>query len=250
MGIAISYSGSLNDVASLDHLIADVRLFSQAAGWKFDELTDIISGIAQTTPEDFMEEQEERKSTPVEEWPEEETFREGPLTMRFDSKNPNLIEDVCRGIMVHPPDTESFLLTFDLKGRLCKYVNLPHNMVKGKFKDLTHYLCFPLFCKTWDVEQHIALCVLLKMLRNKYIENLQVFDDTDYYTTGDVSKLRDGHTMMAGLIGALKNNPGFLTGLLKAAGMSDEEVKGATMLPSEIEVTHPPATKAKKNTVH
>ena len=260
MGIVISYKGTLDDIARLDNLIADARLFCQQTGWEYTEVNEHISGIAMGSPEDFMGDHEETKPqlTPkqLEEWPEEETFRSGSLTLRFDSKNPDLLEEIWRGIVAHPPGTESLALTFDGRGRLCNYVELPRNCVKGALRDLKHYFCFPLFCKTTgETKQHIAICVLLKMMRDKYIGDLDVHDETGYFETGDLTKLREGHAVMAGLISAVKNNPEFLKAVLKAAGVDKKDAETAVLLPTEFRRTVPENTsespvKPKKPSIH
>ena len=181
MGIVINYSGTMNDMAQIDGLIADVREFCEKAGWPFDEVADPISGVALMTPEDFMGGRS-RKKTNRNNWPEEDVFRKGGMTIFFDSKNPILLEETLRGIMAHPPGTDSLMLTFDGKGRLCNYSPLPQDCVRGRLRDLTHYFCFPLFCKTTgETEQHMAICLLLRMLRDRYIKDLKVDDETGFF---------------------------------------------------------------------
>lgn len=252
MGICIGYRGTLNDMASIENLISDVRLFCQQVGWEFDEVSDPISGIAMGTADDFMgRPKKQAKSVPVEEWPEEETTRMGGLTLHFDSKNPLFIEETWRGIIAHPPETESLAITFDGKGRLCQYRPVSDKWVKGPMKGHKHFLCFPLFCKTsGEVDQHIAICMLLKMLRRRYIRNLKVDDDTDYFKTGDMAKLQESHGIMAGLIGAIQRDPAFLKGILKAAGVEDAAAEGAVLLPEGIMQKPMPARKTKKATIH
>jgi hypothetical protein len=235
MGIVISFRGTLDDISRLDSLVADVRKFCGHAGWEFDEISEQISGIAMGTADDFMGGRRKKKTVDYENWPEEETFRMGSLTLRFDSKNPTMIEEPWRGIIAHPPGTESLSLTFDGKGRLCHFMEVPQRWVRGRLKDEKHYLCFPLFTKTTgEPDQHIAICVLLKMLRDRYISNLKVNDETGYYKTGSLAKLRQGHAVMAGFIGAIKNNPAFLKTVLKAAGVDEKAAETAVVLPSEI----------------
>ena len=251
MGIVIGYRGTLNELSSIDGLIADVRLFCQQIGWEFTEVADPISGIALSTADDFMGGKRKKKSLPSEKWPKEETVDMGSVKLRFDHKNPTLIEETWRGIIVNPPDTESLVLAFDGKGRLCQYLPVSQTWVIGPLKDQPHYMCFPLFCKTTGAtEQHIAICVLLKMVRDKYIKDLKVNDDTGYFKSGNVKKLEEEHGYMAGFIGAMKQDPNFLKSVFKAAGIG-ELAEGAVLLPSEITVPRPgPARKAKKSTIH
>ena len=260
MGIVINYGGTIDDLARLDNLIADVRLFCDQTGWEYTEVSEQISGIALTTADDFMESPGKRgprrKPDDVKEWPEEETFKSGGLTLRFDSKNPTLIEETLRGIIAHPPGTESLALTFDGQGRLCHFMDVPQRWVKGPLRDQKHYLCYPLFCKTTgEPEQHIAICLLLRMMRNSYISDLKVDDETGYFKTGNLAKLREGHAFLAGLIGTIRNNPEFLKIVLKAAGIDEKSAEGAVLLPSEISRTIPGSArkstqKPKKPTVH
>lgn len=257
MGIVISYQGTLDDTTQLDNLVADVRLFCQHAGWEFDEVAEPISGVALTTPEEFMggaerEEKKEKKkdSIPPEKWPEEETFREGGMTIWFDAKTAILLEESMRGVIVHPTGTDSLRLTFDSRGRLCKYDAIPQEWVKGQLKDQKHYFCLPLFCKTTgETDQHGAICVLLRMLRDKYIKTLDVSDETGYFESGDLRKLQDGHAMMAGLVGMMRKSPELLKGVMKAAGLDEKKLEGAKVLPAELGSPRK-GRKAKKATVH
>ena len=66
MGIVVNYSSTLNDVAELDQMLADVREFCRAADWPFEEVAEPISGVALMTPEDFMDrpgKKREKKAT-------------------------------------------------------------------------------------------------------------------------------------------------------------------------------------------
>lgn len=255
VGIVINYRGTLDDVGRLDSLIADVRLFCRQAGWEYTEVSEQISGIAMGTAADFMGGRGIKKSRSKpkeqEKWPEEETFRRGGLTLRFNAENPTLIEETCHGVIAHPPGTDSLALTFDGQGRLCTFMDVPQSWVKGPLKDQKHYLCFPLFCKTTgEPEQHIAICLLLRMLRDSYISNLKVDDETRYFKTGNLAKLREGHALIAGLIDGIKNNPAFLKTVLKAAGIDEKSADTAVLLPGEILRSPKPTRKPKKPSIH
>ena len=257
MGVVIDYRGTLDEMALMDRLIADVRLFCQQAGWEFAEVSDHISGIAMGSAADFTgprkrQSRREAKESDPKNWPEEETFRMGGLTLRFDAKNPMLLEETCRGIIAQPPGTDSLALTFDGQGRLCHFMAISQHWVKGPLKDQKHYLCFPLFCKTTgETEQHIAICVLLRMLRDRYIKDLKVGDETGYFRSGKLGKLRRAHALMTGFISAIKGNPEFLKGVLKAAGIDEKLVEGAVLLPDTIRLpVGGSGRKAKKPTVH
>ena len=255
MGVGIDYVGTLNDLARLDSLIADVRLFCQQVGWEFEEVSDQISGVAMGTAADFTGPQKKRKAKDPRDsdaWLEDETFRMGGLTLRFDPKNSPLIEETWRGIVAKPPGTEWLSLTFDGQGRLCEFMPVNQGWVKGPLRDQKHYLCFPLACKTTgEIEQHIAICVLLRMLRHRYIRDLKVSDETGYFKSGNLIKLRETHSMMAGFIGVIKGSPEFLAGLLKAVGIDAKDAEAAELLPNEIRRPASTGTRRTKTpTVH
>ena len=63
MGIVINYKGTLNDMAQLDNLVADARLFCQKAGWEFDEVCDRIMGIEIGAGMAFRDEEQEETRT-------------------------------------------------------------------------------------------------------------------------------------------------------------------------------------------
>ena len=154
------------------------------------------------------------------------------MTVRIDPNNPDLIDQYCRGIMVHPPGTDSLLLTFDAKGRLCQFMTIPLDKVSEPLRGHKFWMCFPLFCKTTgETDQHMAICLLLRMLRDRYIGNMKVDDETGYFETGDLKKLHSTHGAMAGLIGAFKSSPALMKGLMKAAGMDEKEAEGLEILP-------------------
>ena len=256
MGIAISYNGSLDDVSRLEELVADVRQFCQSVGWEFAEISQHISGVALAgTAADFTGPKKRGKKpkgpkVDMEKWPEELTTRMGGLTLRFDVGPPDLLEETWRGILVNPPGTESVWLTFDAHGRLCHYMDVPQRMIKGKLKDQKHYWCFPVFTKTSGrVDEHIGICLLLKMVRDKYMKNLKVDDDTGYFKTGDLKKLHADNAVMAVFLGALKSNPAFLATIFKAAGLPAEAVATAVPIESRLSIPIKTGGKAAKTTV-
>ena len=62
MGIVISYRGTIDELSSIDGLIADVRQFCQKIGWEFIEVADpwdaqnfirgfLREGLAESTKE-------------------------------------------------------------------------------------------------------------------------------------------------------------------------------------------------------
>jgi hypothetical protein len=115
---------------------------------------------------------------------------------------PPLIEETVRGVVVMPPDTESVRLVFDRTGRLVRYTDVPAKLVINAVPDTIHYLAFPHYVKTsGSPVSHAAICALLRMLQRKFMTNLQVNDDTGYWTTGDIEILVREHAEMGAVLG-------------------------------------------------
>ena len=255
MGIVINYRGTLNRLEDIDALIADVRQFSETIGWRYNEIHEHISGVALNSTDSFMKPRvvkEEPPEPPPSTTPAQSSESSSGLTIKVDPATAILLEETARGINVHPPDTDSLSLTFDSKGVLCRYMEMPDQCVHGPLKGQSHYFCFPLFCKTTGaVEQHIAICALLKLLRQKYISDLQVTDETGFFESGNLKQLERSQGAMASLIGSMRRNPEFLKALFAATGMDESSLDGAVVLPGEVHKEFPAnAPKAKKATVH
>jgi hypothetical protein len=104
------------------------------------------------------------------------------LIDRFD-KNDNT---PVKGIIIQPhPKSESLQLITDKQGTL-------RNAFAIEFAGDDSELTYLNFIKTQfaPVEIHIAVIKLLKYIHKKYISNLDVYDEGDYWQTGDEKILK------------------------------------------------------------
>jgi hypothetical protein len=241
MGICISYKGSLSDPATLDQAVTEIRGFCNRVGWECQDFSEHYSGVVLGT-------QAEADGDPgtevpdTEPWPEPE--RPYGLRGRVSKLHPpGLIEETVRGVIVVPPDTESLLLVFDRSGRLVRYREFPAELIINAIPDTLHYAAFPNFIKTSGAPaSHAAVCMLLHMLKEKFIKNLEVRDGAEFWETGDVKRLERKHAEMMALIGIFRGSKD-VGALLRTLGVDIPEGK-VEILDSRIEI--PPATKAKK----
>lgn len=179
MGVTIHYRGRLKSPDHIEQLITEVESLAEEAGWQY----------------------------------------------RVISPMPDLIFDhiyvTLMGIVVDVhPDCESLSLVFDEQGRLISLPGLDIIAYEGflveKEDELGTYVTLEmppledLGKLTWDdlaamdeintaytktqfsgAETHILLCKLLRYLEKKYFAEFKVFDEGDYYYTGNASALAE-----------------------------------------------------------
>jgi len=91
-----------------------------------------------------------------------------------------------KGIIIRPHEkSESLQLISDQKGNL-------RNVFAFEFAGEDSELTYLNFIKTQfaPVENHIAVIKLLKYIQQKYISNLDVYDEGEYWQTGDEKILK------------------------------------------------------------
>lgn len=212
MGICISYKGSLSDPSRLEEAIAEVKKFCVRAAWRCEDWEEHVSGML--------------------------------LPSRGRAK-PKLIEEDLRGVYVCPPETESLRLVFDSKGRLAHYLELLEEMVREPIPGAVHYIAMPMFCKTTGCPvTHMRLCLMLRLLEVKYMPNLKVQDDTNYWKTGNFEKLCREHFAMASFIQSM-SDPKRATELLRSLGVDLGEGEIVEVLDPSIPIPRPAKKKAK-----
>lgn len=99
----------------------------------------------------------------------------------FDNKD----KVPLKGLIISPhPDSESLQFMTDQLGFL-------RNAFSFRFREPDDSLTFSNFIKTQfaPVDIHIAIVKLLKYVQKKYISNLEVYDDGQYWETGDAGIL-------------------------------------------------------------
>ncbi len=168
---------------------------------------------------------------PWPELPEGETGLRGRVSRLHP---PPLIEETARGVIALPPDTDSLRLVFDGSGRLVRYA----------MPDTNHYAAFPNFVKTTGaIESHVSICVLLRLLNGKFMNDLEVTDDTELWNTWNAKALERKHAEMRALIGIFRQSKD-QGGLLRKLGVDIPE--GKVELLGSLEERPAPKKKTKK----
>ena len=245
MGICISYRGSLSDPATFDEAILEIRGFCSRAGWRCVDFSEHYSGVVLTTQAqaDGDPGTKVRNPEPWPELPDGETGIRGRVSRLHP---PGLIEETARGVIVTPPDTESLRLVFDRNGRLVQYMEFPAFLVIDALPDTVHYAAFPHFTKTSGAPAtHVALCLLLDMLKQKFMKNLKVTDDTGFWKARNIERLERRHAEMSGLLGRFRESKD-LAGMFRALGVDIPEGSKIKLLDPHLEI--PAVTKKKRKT--
>ena len=245
MGICISYQGSLSDPAALDEAVHEIREFCNRAGWQCQDFSEHYSGVIISTQAQ-ADGDPGTEDAGTESWP---AMPEGQFVLRGRVSRlhpPGLIEETVRGGIVVPPDTESLRLVFDRSGRLVRYMDLPAELVINAIPDTVHYAAFPNFVKTSGAPaSHAAICMLLRMLKQKLMKNLEVNDDTGFWKTGSVETLARKHAEMNALLSIFHRSKD-VGALLRALGV--DVPKGGKIEKLDPRVEMPSAGKEKKKT--
>lgn len=171
MGIVIAYKGSLNDPTVLGTLLEDMRRCATVFDWKCRDLSYAVSGVA--------------------------------MGQSFSDDRRCLVEDEITGINILPPGTGTFTLTFNRRGKLAQYIEIPRQLLANQNSSETFYLeSTPWVKTTGEIDSHILILVLLRRIKTRYMRDLEVEDDTDFWETGDLGKLHDGHTARSVIVSA------------------------------------------------
>lgn len=130
------------------------------------------------------------------------------------------VEPSLSGIVLdRHPESESFPLTFDDTGELKLYFDYQDADGRKKTTEVQ-----PLFVKTQfaGVETHITIIKLLQYIKKKYISNLKVDDEGEFWDTGDIKLLREKFAFLKKAIE--KTKALFLNANLSEGVKSDEEL--------------------------
>lgn len=139
-----------------------------------------------------------------------------------------------KGILLQPSsEIELTPFLFDPQGHLHSFADLilPVEPLPQKYwiaSVKTHYA---------GVEEHIAFINLLRQVKEQFFPDLQVTDESDYWTHGDEDKLRTYFNRMDGYLGAFKkrlendvapvngeDEEGLLENIIRAAEMAKREI--------------------------
>ena len=155
MGVSIHYRGRLDDIKKFSQLRGEMIDIAAVMGWPYDSLD--------------------------EDWsvPPDAKLDGGGITGHLSLK----------GIGMKPhPDSESLSLYFDSRGNL----NSPAGvvlMLEGKLKPEKNWISIK--TQFAPLEIHVRVTGLLKYLKKKYISNLEVVDEGEYWETGNIETLKE-----------------------------------------------------------
>jgi hypothetical protein len=218
MGINIYYRGSLSDPSELAEALGAIRAFCAKACWQCEDFSENYSGVALMTQD--QAENPDKTSAPEEPWPDRPENDYGPRGRVSRLRPPPLLEETVTGVFVSPSASETLRFGFGNSGRLLNYVEFPAEFISNALPDTIHYIAFTHAVKVFDSpETHAAICLLLRMLKDRYMPNLEVTDATGFWETWDMKSLMGDHARMSALTGALRTSFGS-GNLLKAVGVT------------------------------
>lgn len=131
---------------------------------------------------------------------EELTDIAGSMDWTVKSVNGDEADPRFRGIILTPKgDCEPLCFIFDREGRLRRLVDLLNAQVEP-----TEY-SFSTATKTQftEVGTHVWIIGLLRYLKKRYLSNLQVSDEGEYWETEDLEKLCQKKQFLQGMIDQL-----------------------------------------------
>lgn len=171
MGVTIHYRGNIDNKAHIDKFIVEMSDICNSMDWKYtvlDEDWSVPSSLE-------IEHQEDGVSL------------KGHAGLKGVSFTPH-------------EDCEPVRLTFDAKGQLNSVMNIAFGMQQAK--DGPPWL----FSKTQfaGAEVHISIIKLLKYVHKKYVSNLEVRDEGDYWETGDEATVNNRMGIIQNAMDALE----------------------------------------------
>jgi len=96
-----------------------------------------------------------------------------------------LNDDKIKGIVVGAPESEPLWFTFTPDGKTCNVVSLQYSDPSEKYYSLcatkTQYA---------GAEVHMAMIKMLRYMSDKYYSEIEVYDEGEYWETGDEENLR------------------------------------------------------------
>lgn len=172
MGITIHYKGQLDDPARLPELLLGVKHFCFKRDWAYREIDERIIGQAERLIFNEVDASGQLEdSTPVE-WKD----------VYYDTEVLD-VDDHIRGLIIDVhPDCETVHLLFNRQGLLRSYA--PQS--PGYYTEQQYFFAKTQFA---PIEVHVAICELLRFVKDNYMPGLKVTDEGWYWETGDREKL-------------------------------------------------------------
>jgi len=159
MGVSIHYRGRLNDVGQLARLREEMADIAAAMGWETTRLDD--------------------------DWE-----RPADARLRFTARGAQIDGHLgLKGILMTPDvEAESLSFFFDREGNLRSVMDVV-SILDGTLKAEDAWVSVK--TQFASPEVHVWIVGLLKYLKKRYISDLQVSDEGQYWETGDTRILRE-----------------------------------------------------------
>lgn len=150
MGLTIHYKGKLKNVNDLKSLIEDVKDVAIAEKWDYFVFED--------------------------------QFENNSFSEIIDTEN-------LYGIMITPPQSEPFSMSFLSNGRMSSILNFNVMQLEN---DINEELLYAVFTKTQysGYENHKKLILLLDFISKRYLEDFECKDDGYYWESRDEDLLK------------------------------------------------------------
>jgi hypothetical protein len=182
MGITIHYRGALRDPHQLPELIDTAKLFCDAHGWKFVDVDDRVIGKADRYT--FVK----QKNDDLPGTDGTDVFTETTIVP---------VDDHIRGIIINPPGKcEPVWLTFNEAGQMQFYWGLD---TPGRYWEQTYFSTKTQYA---SLDTHVAVCELLRIVKTRFMPELKVTDEGEYFETEDFARLKENMEHLAALMDA------------------------------------------------
>lgn len=172
MGVTIHYRGQLDDPGRLPELLLGVKHFCFKRGWAYREVDERIIGQAERLTFNEVDASGQLEDgTPVE-WKD----------VYYDTEVLD-VDDHIRGLIIDVhPDCETVHLLFNRQGLLRNYAP----QAPGYYTEQEYFFVKTQFA---PIEVHVAICELLRFVKDNYMPGLEVTDEGWYWETGDRERL-------------------------------------------------------------
>lgn len=215
MSIIIRYEGCLDEPRRVRELIHDLKLRCRQLEWSCREVNERIIGEAY-----YYQDNDDDEGGLL-----------SLLGMMSNHIAQKTVDDRMRGVYIQPPDTDTFLLTFNRTGHLMHYMALPGKMDLDQpgLGSAMSYAPEPGYYLESDahsikttgaVSTHILIVTLLRYLQKTYISNLEVTDQTDFWETLDFKQLELEHGRMRAMLSFFRD-PDNIKSILRSIGIDD-----------------------------
>lgn len=166
MDVTIHYNGKLENRARLAELLDAARLYCAEQRWACREVDERIVGQV------------------------ERVMRANVGVMENDAARAGMdlelepIDDSLQGLLITPhKKSEPIWLTFNRAGELAYYMPLDD---RGTFWEIKALFTRP---QSAGIDTHIAVCDFLRFIRDEYMPGLNVYDEANYFESGDANNL-------------------------------------------------------------